>query len=255
MSDGRRGTSRPIVAVLVGLGVGILGLLLQWVVEPEVFGAFGFPPGILYIAGAGLIVWADRRSRWSPAAAVGLALWIVVGGLAGGDLVDNLVSGSVGLIAGNVVMVGGLLVAAAAGVVAIARRGDAVPEREVKPLSAENPRRPAVITTVASLVAVAVGDAAPEGLNWDGPGPALFLILAILVALVPGRSVILLSCVMCVAFLGGALSSPASLARFAAPSALLEFGSAVLQTVGLVVGLIAGIVAVWPLRSALRSGS
>ncbi|WP_064745491.1 hypothetical protein [Pseudonocardia acaciae] len=242
--------SRSVVVVLGGLAVGILGLLVQWMARPEVFGGFGFPPGIVYIAGAGLIVWADRRSRWSPAAAIALALWIVVGGLAGGDLVDNLRSGGVGLVAGNLVMVAGLLVAAAAGVVAIAR---ARPGRQSRPLGAENPRRPAVIVTVVSLVAVAVGDAAPEGLDWDGPGPALFVILAIVVALVPGRAMILLSCIMCVAFLGGAAGSPDSRARFADPSRLLEFGSAVLQTLGLVVGLVAGIAAAWPVRAAVTS--
>ena len=239
---------RDLAVIMAGLAVGGCGLIIQWIAAPETFAGFGFPPGFVYIAVAGLIVWFDRRSAWSPAAAVGLAVWIVVGGIAGGNLIDNFTSPNIGVVLANVVLTVGLALAAVAGVVAIVhnRRRQTAPQ--LAPLSAHNPRRRVMVVLVVALVAVGVGDAAPEALRWDGPGPVLFAALALLVAVVPGRSMVLLSLLMSVAFVVGALRSPVSMGRLATPSDLLGFGSTVLQILALVVAAVAGVLAVLPAR-------
>ncbi|GAA4791307.1 hypothetical protein GCM10023200_28140 [Actinomycetospora chlora] len=125
--------------------------------------------------------------------------------------------------------------------------------RALRPVARGHPRRAAGIATVAGLLATAVGDAAPEGLHWDGPGPAIFAALALLVAIVPGRSAVVLAVPVSATFLYGALTVPASLDRLADPSALLTFGSAVLQLLGLVVAVAAGIVVLCPARARTRT--
>lgn len=242
-----RGTGRAFALVLGGLAVGAAGLVVQWVAAPEKFASFGFPPGLIYLVVAGLIVWFDRRSTWSPAAAVGLALWIVIGGLGSGELIPNLTSSHAGVVTGNLVMCAGLLVSAVAGVAAIAEnRRHAKPV--IMPLSTRNPRRTTMLVLIAALLAVAVGDAAPEGLRWDGPGPVLFAALALLTALVPGRSMILLAILMSGAFVVGAARSPEVLDRLSTPSDVLGFGSSILQIAGLVVAVTAGALAARPDR-------
>lgn len=245
---GRLGAAWAFGAIFAGLGFAACGLIVQWIAAPETFAGFGFPPGFLYIIVAGLIVWVDRHSVWSPAAAVGLALWIVVGGLAGGVLIPNLTSDDLGVVLGNVVMTVGLVLASVAGGIAIVHNRRHQPGAQVKPLSIRNPRRTVMVVLVVALVAVAVGDAAPEGLQWDGPGPVLFLALALLVALVPGRSMVLLAVLMSVAFVVGAVQSPEAISRLSAPSEVLGFGSTVLQILGLAVSVVAGAVAVLPER-------
>lgn len=247
--------SRALVATLAGLAVGVLGLLVQWIAAPQLFGSFGFPPGIIYVVAAGVIVWLDRRSTWSPSAAVALALWIVIGGLAGGNLTENLASGDVGIIAGNLVMVLGLLVAAVAGVLAIRHNRRHPGQRQPKPLDGANPHRGATLVTVLALVAVAIGDGAPEGLNWDGPGPVLFLALAVAVALVPGRTMLLLSMLMCVAFIAGWFGSSEVAQKLAAPADWFPFACTLLQILGLFTGLVAGAFAALPARRARRGYS
>ncbi|AGL17575.1 hypothetical protein [Actinoplanes sp. N902-109] len=102
---------------LAGLAVGVLGLVIQWIADPGKFPVF--PPGIIVIvACAGLVV-AVRR-WWSPVFAVLIALWILLGGLATGQLTPNLTSSDAGTVAGNVVMSLGLAVAAVTGVAAMA---------------------------------------------------------------------------------------------------------------------------------------
>jgi hypothetical protein len=125
--------------------------------------------------------------------------------------------------------------------------------RALRPVARAHPRRAAGIATIVGLLATAVGDAAPEGLYWDGPGPAIFAVLALLVAVVPGRSAVLVAVLGSATFLYGALTVPASLDRLADPSALLTFGSAVLQLLGLVVAVVAGIVVLWPARARTRT--
>lgn len=237
---------RPVLATLAGQGIAALGLLIQWMSAPDVFP--GFPPGLFYVAGACAVVWFDRRAVWSPAGAVVLSLWIVVGGLAGGDLIGNLVLGNAGLTTGIIVMVLGLLMSAAAGIVAIVhnRRAGALPSP--KPLSTNNPRRVAVIVTVVGLVIDAIADGAPEGLNWDGPGPVLFLILAALVAFVPGRTMPALAVVISCTFVFAAFTNPEPLERLANPGELVGFGFQVLQILGLCVAIAGGIAALAPQR-------
>jgi hypothetical protein len=243
-------SSRALLVGLAGMGVSVVGLLIQWVAAPELFG--GFPPGIVWIGAAAGIAWLDRGSPWSPAAVVALALWITIGGLAGGRLVENLTSGDAGLVAGNLVMLLGLLVAAVAGVLAVAHNRRHRVQRSPRPLGIENPRRLATLVTVVALVAVAVGDAAPEGLRWDGPGPVLFAVLAVLVALVPGRSMLLVGVLMCAAFVVGWIRSTEVAQTLGAPGDWFPFACAILQLLGLLAGIVAGIVAAWPRRRTVR---
>ena len=105
-----------------GLLIGIVGLLVQWAADPAKFAAaeqpFGiaFPPGILFIVGAGLLSLATSRWWWHPVFTVLIAVWIVgVGGLAN-QLTPNLFSPNPGTVAGNVVMAVGLVLAGVAGV-------------------------------------------------------------------------------------------------------------------------------------------
>lgn len=235
---------RPTMATIAGQAIGAVGILVQWLSAPEIFP--GFPPGIVWVLGAAAIVWFDRRTTWSPLAAVVLGLWIVIGGYAGGDLRDNLASPNGGLAAGNIIMIVGLLFSAAAGVLAIRHNRRTMTEAAVKPLSRDNPRRTAVIVTIAGLVTNAVADGAPEGLDWDGPGPALFLILAIIVAITPGRFMIMIAVLLSMGFVVGALTNPEPLDRLSNPGDFIPFGFMVLQITGLLVATVAGIVAVWP---------
>jgi hypothetical protein len=237
-------------ATLGGLAVGVLGLLIQWVAAPELFGAFGFPPGIVYVLAAGGIVWLDRRAVWSPIAAICLALWIVIGGLAGGNLTNNLASPNPGVVIGNVVMSVGLLAAAMAGGFAITANRRAGHEPLPRPLAARNPRRRAVVVTLVGLLAAAIGDGAPELLTWewDGPGPILFTLLAVLTAVVPGRSMPLLSVLLALAFLVTAFLMPQSLARFGDLGDVPVFVGASTQVIGLAIAVLAGIVSTLPVR-------
>jgi hypothetical protein len=235
---------RSTLATIAGQAIGALGILIQWLAAPEIFP--GFPPGIVWVLGAGAIVWFDRRTTWSPLAAVVLGLWIVIGGYLGGDLRDNLESSNGGLVAGNIVMIVGLLLSAVFGVLAIRHNRQVRTEPAIKPLSKDNPRRMAVIVTIAGLATDAVADGAPEGLNWDGPGPVLFLILAAIVAVTPGRFMIMIAVLLSMGFVVGALTNPEPIDRLSNPGDFIPFGFMVLQITGLLVAIVAGIVAVWP---------
>ncbi|EWM18537.1 hypothetical protein [Kutzneria sp. 744] len=119
--------NRGTLVCLAGLLVGIVGLLIQWAADPAKFSAgeqpFGiaFPPGILFIAGAGLLTLLTARWRWHPVFAVLIAFWIVgVGGLAN-QLTPNLFSPNPGTVAGNATMAAGLVLAAVAGVAGMVR--------------------------------------------------------------------------------------------------------------------------------------
>jgi hypothetical protein len=127
--------------------------------------------------------------------------------------------------------------------------------RAVRPIARGHPRRLAGVLVVVGLVATAVGDAAPEGLHPDGPGPAIFAVLALLVATVPGRSMVALAVPVSVTFVVGALAVPRSRARWADPSAVLDVVSASVQLAGLLVAVVAGVVVLWPVRGRPRSGS
>jgi hypothetical protein len=102
---------------LSGLAVGVLGLIVQWIADPAKFG--GFPPGIIFIAVCAALVVVASGRWWAPIFSVLISLWIVLGGLAGGQLTRNLLFGDAGTVAGNVVMSLGLAFAAVTGVVAM----------------------------------------------------------------------------------------------------------------------------------------
>ncbi|QYN40638.1 hypothetical protein K1T35_32495 [Pseudonocardia sp. DSM 110487] len=102
---------------LCGLAVGVLGLIVQWIADPDKFP--GFPPGIIFIAACAALVVAASGRWWAPVFSVLISLWIVLGGLAAGELTANLLSGDAGTVAGNVVMSLGLAFAAVTGVVAM----------------------------------------------------------------------------------------------------------------------------------------
>jgi hypothetical protein len=104
-------------AVLAGLGVAVVGLLIQFAGEPAKFGVF--PPGIVFIVVAGLIVWLTRRWRVAPLAGVLIGIWITFGGVRSGLLMANLVSSNPLTVAGNIVMEVGLLGAAVTGIIAM----------------------------------------------------------------------------------------------------------------------------------------
>jgi hypothetical protein len=103
---------------LAGLGIGILGLVVQWIADPPKFNPF--PPGIAFIAVAGgLVVLAGKR-WWAPVFSVMISLWIVLGGLAAGVLLPNF-RADAGTAGGTAVMTLGLALAAVTGVWAMVR--------------------------------------------------------------------------------------------------------------------------------------
>ncbi|MEV6557213.1 hypothetical protein AB0M22_15955 [Nocardia sp. NPDC051756] len=114
---------------LYGLTIGILGLIMQWIADPAKFP--GFPPGILVLAVFALAVALTTRWWWTPLLATLIAAFIALGGLLGGALLDNLSSGNIGTLAGNIILYIGLAIAAIAGVLATidTRRATKVPLR------------------------------------------------------------------------------------------------------------------------------
>jgi hypothetical protein len=122
----RRLNRRTFVS-LAGLLVGIVGLLVQWAADPSRFSAgeqpFGiaFPPGILFILGAGLLTLGTARWWWHPVFAVLISFWIVVGGALANQLTPNLFSPNPGTVAGTLVMAAGLVLAGVAGVAGMVR--------------------------------------------------------------------------------------------------------------------------------------
>jgi len=111
-----------LVAALSGLAVGGLGIGIQFIAAPEKFGNAPIPPGLYFLAGAALVIWLARRWRWSPLVPVLLALWILFGGLRGGQLIANLDALNGGLVAGVLVMLLGLLLTIVVGIWAVAVR-------------------------------------------------------------------------------------------------------------------------------------
>ncbi|KAA8890783.1 hypothetical protein F3087_06000 [Nocardia colli] len=101
---------------LYGLIIGILGLIIQWIADPAKFP--GFPPGILVIAVFAIAVALTARWWWTPLLATLIAAFIALGGLLGGALVNNLTSGNIATIAGNIILYAGLAIAAIAGILA-----------------------------------------------------------------------------------------------------------------------------------------
>ncbi|HEY2694612.1 MAG TPA: hypothetical protein VGJ45_04030, partial [Pseudonocardiaceae bacterium] len=86
-----------------------------------------------------------------------------------------------------------------------------------------------------------------EGLHWDGPGPVVFLILALLTLFVPGRHILMLSALLAAAFVYGAIdNAPAD--HLTTPSDTMPFIWANLQMLGYLVATIAGAIACLPVR-------
>jgi hypothetical protein len=228
---------------VVGQAIGAIGILIQWQAAPQLFG--GFPPGTFYIAGGAAILLLDRRSPWSPASAILLSAFIAIGGLASGDTARNLNMNNLGVTIGVWVMSGGLALSVLTGIVAIIVGRRNASGRQPAPYSQENPRRTSTLIAVGALFLAAIADAAPEGLHWDGPGPVMFLILALLTLFVPGRHVRMLSALLSAAFVYGAFDNiPAD--HLTTPSDTMPFIWANLQLLGYLVATIAAAIACLP---------
>ena len=119
-----RRLSRSTLITFAGLLVGIAGLVIQWSADPSKFAenrTFGvtFPPGIAFIAAAGLLTLITARWWWHPVFSVFIAFWIVGVGTLANQLPPNLVSDNPGTVAGNAVMAAGLIATAIAGVLSM----------------------------------------------------------------------------------------------------------------------------------------
>ena len=219
---------RPAMWVTIGgQVVAALGTVLQWIAAPELVKVL--PSGLGYIIGALLILWLDRRAAWSPLAAVALTVWIFAG--SGEMLFRQLTSPNTLMAAGYWGMVTGLVISSIAAMVALVRFH---PAAQVMPLSPRNPLRRLVVVALVALVAVEIGVGAPQDFDLSRPGPSLFLLLPILVALVPGRSMLLLSAVMSAVFLEGSFSNARLADRLTAPDDTLTAVFAVLSLAGMV---------------------
>jgi hypothetical protein len=114
--------SRHTLVSLAGLLVGIAGLGIQWIADPAKFSeavpplGTAFPPGIAFIALAGVLTLLTARWWWHSVFAVFIAFWIVGVGTLAGQLTPNLTSGNLGTVTGNVVMTIGLAVTFVAGI-------------------------------------------------------------------------------------------------------------------------------------------
>ncbi len=107
---------------LAGLVIGIVGLVIQWIANPARFavaeGSYGlsFPPGILFILGAGVLTLVTKRWWWHAVFAVLIGFWIVGVGTLANQLQPNLFSSNLGTVAGNIVMSLGLALGFVAGI-------------------------------------------------------------------------------------------------------------------------------------------
>jgi hypothetical protein len=239
-------SKNPAIAWSVaGQAIGAIGILIQWQAAPQLFG--GFPPGVFYIAGGAAVVLLDRRSPWSPMSAMLLSAFIAIGGLLGGNTARNLNMGNLGVTIGLWVLYAGLALSVLSGVVAIVVGRRNAPGRQPAPYSRENPRRTSTLVAVGGLSLAAIADAAPEGLHWDGPGPVVFLILALLALFVPGRHILMLSALLAAAFVYGAIDN-APVDHLTTPSDTMPFIWANLQMLGYLVATIAGAIACLPVR-------
>jgi len=109
--------NRSTLITMAGLVIGIVGLIVQWIADPAKFG--GFPPGIAFIAGAGVLTLVTARWWWHAVFAVLIGIWIVGVGSLANQLQPNLVSHNAGTVAGNVVMALGLALGVVAGVASL----------------------------------------------------------------------------------------------------------------------------------------
>ena len=89
--------------------------------------------------------------------------------------------------------------------------------------------RTLLIATCGALVLAAIGD---EATGYDGPGPFIYLAVALLVALVRWRFMPLLATVMSVFFLYGGFASAAFTRQLTHPGQVLGFAAGWLQVAG-----------------------
>lgn len=89
--------------------------------------------------------------------------------------------------------------------------------------------RALLIGTCAALVLAAIGD---EATGYDGPGPFVYLAVAVLVAVVRWRFTPLLATVMSVFFLFGGFASAGFTRQLTDPGQVLGFVAGWLQMVG-----------------------
>lgn len=122
-------TQRNLGWPMTGLGLAILGLVIQWISKPSIFeapdwGALpgNFPPGILVIVVFGGLTLLTARWWWSPVFAAAIGAWIIYGGVSTGEMTNAFTNGNAGSVFGLVVMSSGLLVAIATGVLATVQR-------------------------------------------------------------------------------------------------------------------------------------
>lgn len=122
-------TRRSLRLPLGGLGIAILGLMVQWISKPSIFeaptwGALpgNFPPGALVITVfVGLTVLCARW-WWASAFSAAIGVWILYGGIVTGEMANAITKGNAGSIAGLLIMSVGLLIAVVTGVLAMVAR-------------------------------------------------------------------------------------------------------------------------------------
>ncbi|WP_051712320.1 hypothetical protein [Spirillospora albida] len=114
---------------LGGLGLAILGLIVQWISKPSIFeapdwGALpgNFPPGVLVIALFGGMAAVCARWWWSSAFASAIGVWIFIGGIGTGEMANAFRKGNAGSVFGLLVMSVGLVIAIVAGIFVMYRR-------------------------------------------------------------------------------------------------------------------------------------
>jgi vacuolar-type H+-ATPase subunit I/STV1 len=114
--------TRSSLIMFASLLIGILGLVVQWFADTAKFSKaeppFGqvLPPGILFIAGFGLLSLLTSRWWWHAIFGVLIAFWIVVGGTLAGQMTPNFTSSNAGTVAGTSIMTVGLIAAFVTGV-------------------------------------------------------------------------------------------------------------------------------------------
>ena len=101
--------------------------------------------------------------------------------------------------------------------------------------------RTLLIATCGALVLAAVGD---EATGYDGPGPFIYLAVAVVVALVRWRFMPLLATVMSAFFLFGAFASAESVRHLTHPGQVLDFTAGWLQIIGFVAAAVFAVGAV-----------
>lgn len=122
-------TMRNLGLPLGGLGLAILGLIVQWISKPSIFeapnwGALpgNFPPGVLVLVVFAGLTALCARWWWSSIIAAAIGAWILFGGISTGEMANAVTKGNAGSIAGLLIMSLGLVIAIAAGILVTLQR-------------------------------------------------------------------------------------------------------------------------------------